>query len=199
MREDLVLLKDLFKTQSKKIDQLVAEDLNGRMKRLNPPQRDQVLSGEQLKRILALIENNSHVMTSQRDSFNNLMVRVQLLEKAQARYASVEPLSKSTHRKFEFPSTLKRAASGSKIVESADASISRNIPKSLEPRKSTLYNKRGASGIPRGGSYSRNIQASPLTTKAQDSDLDLFDIAVPLTSSNVKKSQLRANLYNYNN
>ena len=37
MREDLVLLKDLFKTQTKKIDQLFAEELDGRMKRLSPP------------------------------------------------------------------------------------------------------------------------------------------------------------------
>lgn len=43
--------------------------------------REGLIPSDQLKRILALIENNSSAMAMQRDTFSNIMVRVQLLEK----------------------------------------------------------------------------------------------------------------------
>lgn len=119
MREDIILLKDLFKNNQSKIDQLVSEEMSSRMRRLSPPPRDSVgISGDQLKRILGLIENNSQAMTLQRDSFNSLMVRVQLLEKSQARIN----LSKSASRKLELPSPMSRNFNSTveKVAESAD-------------------------------------------------------------------------------
>ena len=98
MREDMTLLKYMYKKHQAKLDQMVAEELSPR-RRSRSPQKTE-LSGDQFKRILDLIDNNSQAMNLQRESFNNIMVRVQLLEKALARRdLTLDPLSKSQPKK----------------------------------------------------------------------------------------------------
>lgn len=144
--------------------------------------------------MLDLIDNHSQAMNMQRESFNNIMVRVQLLEKAQARReTNLDPLSKSAPRKPDLNAAISRNLSAKhQTEESTDASLARALPKSLEPRKDSL-SRRGAQSLPRGASVSKQ---SPLQLKAQvtDSDLALYDVAPAMNS---RKNQIRANLYNY--
>lgn len=165
------------------------------MRRTSPGMRDNGISGDQLKRVLSLIDNHSQAMTLQRDSFNNLMVRVQLLEKSQAR-TILDPLSKSANRQIEIPSGMSRnmSVTHDKVGDFTDASLGRAL-RSIEPRNNSLQ-RHGAQSVPRRGSNSFKNQPSPLNIKTHivsDSDLGLYDLALPI--QNVKKTQLRANLY----
>ena len=130
-------------------------------------------------------------MNLQRESFNNIMVRVQLLEKALARRdLNLDPLSKSAPKKVDYSRNMS-AKHNHTTEESTDASLARALPKSLEPRKESP-SRRGAQSLPRGGSVSR---PSPLQLKQQnESDLALYDVAPVI---NTRKNQIRANLYNY--
>ena len=85
LQEDTIMLKNMVKKHQEKMDELkvVAELKSGTKSHQVSPRAsgNDFMDSAKLKRILSLIENNSQAMAIQRETFSNLMVRIQVLEK----------------------------------------------------------------------------------------------------------------------
>ena len=118
-------------------------------------------------------------MALQRDTFANIMVRVQLLEK-QASKRNKSELTFATNnrdsgmKELQLPSALSRNnfSSITKDIESTESSFARALPKSLEPRKESFVSNNKREDPYRAASLPRGINAPRQTS---DNELDAFD------------------------
>ena len=77
------VLKDAQAKHQERLDELGSPlAATAKLRRQNSkPAVDNSMNKDQLKRILTLIENNSQAMALQRETFTNVMVRIQVLER----------------------------------------------------------------------------------------------------------------------
>jgi len=133
VKEDVAFLKELYKKSQLKMSTLEASELSGMVRitgaRSPSPKVDNYFPQENFKRILSLIENNQQALSMQRETFHNIMVRVQLLEKAQRTqmrelFASRSP---SQSHALEIPTPIKQKnfSTLDKAGESTDISLNK--------------------------------------------------------------------------
>lgn len=113
---------------------------------------DAMIPSDQLKRVLALVENNSSAMALLGESVSSLMLRVQTLERGSTKRGD-HMLTPSVMRGSALPSAL-TSKNNYSALNSAEGSQPRAMPLSMERRKVSIGQRAtpDRAGMPRAGS-----------------------------------------------